>query len=194
MLMIKMESTKRDDILAATLDLIVTYDIQATAMSRIAKQANVGMGTIYNYFESKDVLLYELFQIIRAKLAEAIFAAYPDNGTPQEQFTHVWRTMCHHYLAHPKEFLFGERFAASPYMTAQLMAESAERWSRLNTMFVKAREQKVIKDIPLEFFLPMVHGAFGALIRNHISGIQGLDQTVIEMAIDTFWDAIKYEA
>lgn len=192
--MTQAQSTKKEDILKAALDLLVRYDIQATAMSRIAKHANVGMGTIYNYFESKEVLLYELFRSLKTRLAEAIFATYPENGSFQERFFHVWRTLCRYYISHPQEFLFGERYAASPYMSKEMQQEAADFWVRLNIMFEEARSQQVIKDIQLEYFLPMVHGALSAVVRNHIQGSVLLDDDAIEMVINSFWDSIKYQA
>ena len=44
---------KRDDILTATLDLISEEGLQSTTFSKIFKRANVGSGTVYNYFKNK---------------------------------------------------------------------------------------------------------------------------------------------
>mgnify|MGYP001802735929 CR=1 FL=1 len=188
------QSTKRDDILDAALVLLVEYDIQATAMSKIAKHANVGMGTIYNYFESKEVLLFELYRTLRQRLQEAVFVAYPTSGTYQERFFHVWRTLCHYYIAHPNEFLFGERYAASSYFSADVSQKTADLWVELEKMFAQAKAEEVLKDIRLEIILPMVSGAMSAIIRNHIQGETLIAHAAIEQAISNFRDSVKYSA
>jgi AcrR family transcriptional regulator len=76
-------STKREDILAATLRLTAEKGIQGITTADIAKAANVGMGTIYNYFESKDVLLTALFDQLKVKFIETIVSNYNfDNDPP----------------------------------------------------------------------------------------------------------------
>ncbi|MEM8856759.1 MAG: TetR/AcrR family transcriptional regulator [Chloroflexota bacterium] len=184
-------TSKKDIILDAALDLFVDHDIQATAMSKIAKKANTGMGTIYNYFESKDVLLEEIYLRSRRKLKQAIFNSFPADGSYQERFFHVWRMLCQYFITHPKEFMFGERLMVSPYYTPALRDENATLWVPIEEMFFEAREQGAIKDIPLELFLPMVGGAFGAVVKNHIAGIHELDAEAIEFVINNFWDSVK---
>jgi len=151
------------------------------------------MGTIYNYFESKDVLLDEIYLRSRRKLKGAISTGFPANGTYQERFSHIWRTLCQYFIAHPKEFLFGERFMASPYYTSALREENAALWMPIEKMFFEAKEQGAIKDIPLQLFLPMVNGAFGAVVKNHIAGIHELDADAIEFVVNNFWDSVKID-
>ena len=43
-------TSKRDQIIYATRDLIFEQGLQDISMSQIAQRAEVGMGTIYNYF------------------------------------------------------------------------------------------------------------------------------------------------
>ncbi|MEM7801333.1 MAG: hypothetical protein AAF633_19220, partial [Chloroflexota bacterium] len=100
---------------------------------------------------------------------------------------------CRYFMARPKEFLFGERFMASPYYTAALRDENAGLWMPIEEMFFEAIEEKAIKDIPLQLFLPMVHGAFGAVIKNHIAGLYDLDAAAIEFVIHNFWDSVKID-
>lgn len=185
------QSSKRQDILDATLNLLVKHDIQATSLARIAKEANVGMGTIYNYFESKDVLLSELFRSIRHELHELIFSTYPESGSYEERFLHIWRTLLGYYISAPNAFLFSERFFASSYMTAELAQESAELWQTLNQMFAKAQKERVLKDIPLELFLPMILGALRSTAHSHIRGDISLDSKMTETIITSLWDAVK---
>src|SRR5690554_5735283 len=53
---------KKKDILQAALDLFMKYGTQKVSVSEIAKKANVSQVTIYNYFESKDLLINEVLK------------------------------------------------------------------------------------------------------------------------------------
>jgi AcrR family transcriptional regulator len=69
-------SNKRDQILLATRDLVFEQGLQAVTMSQIAERAHVGMGTIYNYFPSKEDLVFFLFSEINATMTQHILEGY----------------------------------------------------------------------------------------------------------------------
>ncbi|MFZ2950245.1 MAG: helix-turn-helix domain-containing protein, partial [Desulfuromonadaceae bacterium] len=53
---------KRDEIVRAALELIAENGFHGAPMAMIAEKAGVGAGTIYRYFENKDVLINELYR------------------------------------------------------------------------------------------------------------------------------------
>ncbi|HXC93667.1 MAG TPA: helix-turn-helix domain-containing protein, partial [Geobacteraceae bacterium] len=58
------KNDKRDEIICAALEMIAENGFHGAPMAMIAEQAGVGAGTIYRYFENKDVLINELFREI----------------------------------------------------------------------------------------------------------------------------------
>lgn len=54
--------SKRDQILDAFYELLINDDIQHISVSKIAKQAGIGKGSIYYYFKSKDEMLNALIK------------------------------------------------------------------------------------------------------------------------------------
>ena len=58
----KRSEQKKQAILQAALDLFQQFGVQKVTIAEIAKEANVSQVTIYNYFESKDNLIREVFQ------------------------------------------------------------------------------------------------------------------------------------
>ncbi|OCT12726.1 hypothetical protein A8709_28720 [Paenibacillus pectinilyticus] len=57
----KRAQLKKDNIMAATLELLKTTSAQAMRIADIASAAGVSQVTIYNYFGSKEVLVREVF-------------------------------------------------------------------------------------------------------------------------------------
>src|SRR5262245_48125757 len=98
------KSSKRDDILNATLRLIVRHDLENTSMDMIAKEAQVGMGTIYNYFPSKEVLVNELYRRLQCESAGASMQGYSESAPLREQFVRLLRNKFHFYLDNPETF------------------------------------------------------------------------------------------
>lgn len=62
----------RQAILDAAVDLIIEKGFRATSMRAIARKAGVGDATIYNYFSSKEALLYGYFLNAMDAAAEAM--------------------------------------------------------------------------------------------------------------------------
>src|SRR5690625_1516025 len=58
----KRREQKKKDILKAALSLFQEYGVQKVSIAEIAKKAHVSQVTIYNYFESKDNLVYHVFK------------------------------------------------------------------------------------------------------------------------------------
>ncbi len=58
---------KRTAILEATLELIAEQGFHNTPISQIAEKAEIGIGTIYRYFQDKDELIHKLFEYVIEK-------------------------------------------------------------------------------------------------------------------------------
>jgi AcrR family transcriptional regulator len=55
---------KRRDIALACKDVIIKSGVQEPTIATLAKSAGIGKGTFYEYFKSKDELLFELVYIL----------------------------------------------------------------------------------------------------------------------------------
>jgi TetR/AcrR family transcriptional regulator, repressor of fatR-cypB operon len=55
---------KKLQIIHAAMKLLIANGVQATPMSAIAREANTGMGTIYNYYATKEELINAIYIFI----------------------------------------------------------------------------------------------------------------------------------
>ena len=60
-------------------------------MSKIAKEADVGIGTIYHYFKSKAHMINALFIYVNRLINAAITKDYDSNATVEEQYINISR-------------------------------------------------------------------------------------------------------
>ena len=58
------KTQKRKDIALSAKEIILEKGIQNLTISAIAKEAGIGKGTFYEYFKSKEDLLFELVEIL----------------------------------------------------------------------------------------------------------------------------------
>ncbi len=59
----QLQNKKR--LLKVAVDLIAKNGYKKTSMSKIAKEADIGEATIYNYFPSKEHILYEYYYFLQ---------------------------------------------------------------------------------------------------------------------------------
>src|SRR5262245_46291117 len=64
----------RDALIAAARDIMTEKGVEAATMLEIAERADVGAGTVYNYFKSKDELAIAVIEALMHDLAVRIEA------------------------------------------------------------------------------------------------------------------------
>lgn len=186
-----MGTTKRSDILNATLKLLVQHDLDHTSMDMIAKEAQVGMGTIYNYFASKEELVNALYSELKLKVGKAVMEGHSSDTPLREQFFLIWRNICYFYLEHPETYLFLERYAYSPIITGESKSLGDQFWEEPMKIIEQARQHQILKDLPLNMLIVIAASPIYTVVREHILGNFRLTKQQIETSITACWDAIK---
>ena len=54
---------KRNDIACACKDILLEHGIKNLTISQIAKTANIGKGTVYEYFKNKEEIVFEIMTV-----------------------------------------------------------------------------------------------------------------------------------
>lgn len=81
---------KAKQLIEASIDLFAKEGFWNTPTVRIAKHAGVATGTLFNYFESKDVLIDAVYKQLKQEWMAHLMAGYPQNGSLKERVEHIW--------------------------------------------------------------------------------------------------------
>ncbi len=187
-------SEKRQEILHAALELIAEHGFHGAPIASIADRAGVGAGTIYRYFENKDVLITELFRELHDKIQMALLEGYKTDRSLREQFLHVSTALLRYLIANPLDFRFLEQYLNSPYGVAfrrgRLLGTGDD-----NDLFRMLLEdgvaRQIVKDLPLVVLCALTIGPLLAVSRDHILGFIDLDNALIMQTVQACWDGIK---
>jgi AcrR family transcriptional regulator len=186
---------KRSDIVGAALQIIAEQGFHGAPMAMIADKAGVAAGTIYCYFESKDILIKELYREIEGKMLEALREDYQTERPIRERFLHLGTRLLKYFVAHPLDFKYMEQFHNSPYGAAlrrgRFAKESNVSHLPYPELFELGVAQQVIKDLPEVVLFALAFGPMITLTRDHILGFIELDDPLIEKTIAACWDGIK---
>ena len=77
---------KKEEIIYATLELAAEYGLKSLSMSQIAEKVGIKKPSLYNHFESKEILIKEMYQFIREKSKEGIPLENIDYSTYLEKY------------------------------------------------------------------------------------------------------------
>ena len=184
-------STKLDDILLATRDLIYEQGLQSVSMSQIAKTAGVGMGTIYNYFKSKEVLVNALYQSIAQKMSDTVLETYDRDASIQERFLQLVHNLLNYGLRHPEDFLLFGMLTHSPYIYDEMKVFDYGIESEFVRLIAQAKQSDVIKDLPDPLLINLTFSAVTGFVRVEVEGKLHLSAILKQQAVAACWDAIK---
>src|SRR5690606_34454923 len=99
---------KRSAILQAALKVFAEGGVNGVPMPDVARQANVGTGTIYRYFASKELLVNELFREQKLAINQRLYGDLDLQRPARELFDEIWRRMVRFTREQPDAYRFME--------------------------------------------------------------------------------------
>jgi len=185
---------KRDEIVRAALELIAEHGFHGAPMAMIAERAGVGAGTIYRYFENKDVLITGLYREIEERLYPVILADYGLNSPIRERFLHLGTKLLRFFIENPLYFKYLEQFHNSPYgveIRRDKFLGKRGGCDIFRELFEEGVSQQVMKELPLVILFALSFGPILSVARDHILGFLELDEALISRTIEACWDGIR---
>ncbi len=182
---------KKAAALKAALELISEHGFHGAPMSQIAQRANIGVGTIYRYFNSKEELINALYIDTKTRITQCILRKYSDNAPVRESFRQLFSEIVHYYIEHPAELSFAEQYENSPLITAATRKEGSRLAEPIMRLFQRAIAPNLLKDMPFEILGAIIYGAIIALIKLYLSGAVKFNEENLEAGLNAIWDMIK---
>lgn len=180
---------KPEKIILTTIELIAENGFHNTPTSLISKQAGVGIGTIYRYFDNKEKLITEAFAYIRQCLLGSIFEARDESLPDRACFIRLFSKIADYSLNNETHHKFLEQYFHSPYGTYEKRLEKG--FTRLEKIFESLKEQNLIKKLDNQVLFSIAFGPLLLLLKDHFSGDFLLDKPTLDMVVAASWDAIK---
>lgn len=155
----------RDAIVSAAERVFARSGFYETKMAEIAREAGVGVGTLYNYFESKEVIFAEIVVDSQAEFDRTVQAAATSED-PVERLRQIVQS-CLSYLDDHGALLaiFQERGAVSECDVERLAGPNAARgYERLLDLIEKhirsaVRAKRIRADVDVRLLVAMLSGA-----------------------------------
>ena len=185
---------KRDDILQSALKLLAEQGFHGAPMARIAEYAGVGTGTIYRYFENRDVLILAVHRMIRDELTTLLLAHYPKEQAVKKRFFHIGNCIIDYFIQNPLKFQYNEQFFNSPYsneIRRNELTKATGQHDLFQDLYTKGLADEILKTVPMVIFFDLAFAPIIWAVRDHHLGFVVLDKAVSNTIVSACWDCIK---
>jgi len=181
---------RRESILDAAVQCFVERGFYGTAIPLIAEKAEIAAGTIYHYFESKEILVNALYKQWKTTIAQRVFTAFPPAAPVREQFQVMWHVMVDFAMSEPIVFAFIELHNHASYLDAESLAIDRTVKDFTAAVIKRAQTDGLVKPLDSHVLMELVFGAFVGMMRAHWEGRIALTDAVIAGAEQACWDAV----
>ncbi len=161
------------------------------AMPLVAQRAQVGAGTIYRYFASKEALANALYQRWKAEMAAYLFATTASDEEPRAAFGHLWRQLLAFAADHPQALAFLETHKHAPYLDDDSTAASAAIDAAAAAMVERLQSTGAVRPAPPAELIALVFGAFVGLTKAIDAGAVTFDDALITRTEHAVWHLLS---
>jgi AcrR family transcriptional regulator len=184
---------KRERILAAAANLIVRNGLQCS-MAEIATTAGVATGSLYNYFKSKDDLIWGVYQRLTEEATAALVVEH-DPETPHEK-------RIRRYIEDYIEFIWADRDRAVlfeylsnvPLIPAsELRRAFAPVTAFTSKLIEEAKAAGLLRDLPVSDMGGFIGGGIRNVLKWRRSDGSPLTQAERDHIAEMCWSAIAAE-
>jgi AcrR family transcriptional regulator len=182
----------REQLFRAALDLFARKGFAETTVEDITNAADVGKGTFFNYFPSKDHILIAFGEMQLAKLEASIENARLSNVAMQDFLRSLGARMTEEPTRNPAiiRTLFQAFLSTTP--VRQAMVDLQKRAHALHTQIVQLGQERgeIRKDLPAaEIAQVFRQTVFGTLLLWSLYGDATL-QSRMEAAFNVLWTGL----
>jgi AcrR family transcriptional regulator len=186
---------KRRRVLDAALVLFAERGFHGTAVPLVAERAGVAAGTIYLFFESKEVLVNAVFQDTKARLRSALADGLDLAAPPRALFDAFWARLVGFVRAEPVAFHFLELQDHAPYLDPQSRTLEQEVLMPIFLACSRFQQEGVFRpEMPIDATMAFVWGAFIGLVKAARHGYLTLTEATLTQAREACWRAFAVEA
>ena len=167
-----MDENKRKHILFTAMKLFNEHGFHATPTSLIAKKAKVSVGTLFNYFTTKEELIHAIYKDIKYHSKSVFINQLRDCKTPHDNLRSMWAAVIIWGIENPEEFNYMELFLHSPFKKLCLDEKKMETFSKFRTSILQSISPKTIcieyPEYSTVFIDNALHGTINFLLENDI--------------------------
>ena len=185
--MVNTIADKRKAILKTALTLFTERGFHNTPTSLIAKEAGVATGTLFHHFKNKEILINELYLHIKKEMLDVLIDESNKIPAIDKKLELVWMNSVKWGIMHPKESLFFQQFASSPFISNLTREQAASQFEFIFDLIDEAVENEILKPMSREF----ISAYFEGMVFTTIQYLRKFPNNISEENLRKIFDVYK---
>lgn len=181
---------KRSAIMSAAIRVIAVQGLGA-ATAVIAKEAGVSNGSLFVYFDTKAMLLNELYVALKVEMGAAAVDGLPVESDAREQVLHMWNQWLHWATSFPEKRRTLAQLEVSDDIAADSHRIVSSAFSGIADLLERSRVTGPMREAPLGFVLALTSAIADATIDAMIREPDRAE-TNGRIAFDAIWRMLAY--
>lgn len=182
---------KKDNILHSVLKLVNREGFYHLNIKKIATEAGVAAGTIYLYFKGKEDLINALYEYALTAFNKDILQHFDEDASVKQNFDHMMQAALAFYIQRPDYFSFIEQYTYAPFLFKEVQDQNFLLLRPIYKLFRQGKKEKIIRDIPDEILISIVHGALSTITKLHLAKKYDLHQKKNQkLFCDAVWASV----
>jgi AcrR family transcriptional regulator len=185
-------SDKPERILRAALVTFVERGFHGTTVPEIAAAAELGAGTLYRYFESKEAIGNALYRHWKCALAEALSGGLDESEPPQAQFAHIVARAFDFARAHPLAMQLLEMHHHLDYLDAQSRLAAEQALAPVHAFFDRSVRDGTLRDASPGLLAALAWGGAVGVMRAVWDEGGELTPEIERTTVAALWEAVRH--
>ena len=156
---------KAKQLIEASIDLFAKEGFWNTPTSRIAKHAGVATGTLFNYFESKDVLIDAVYKQLKQEWMGHMMAGYPESDTLKARVEHIWFRFIDWGVRFPVRYSLMTQLKLSDLVSTEAQQSQEAEMAFAYAMIVQGIEDGSLVAVPPEYLGQIFYAQLEAAVH-----------------------------
>ena len=187
---------KRRNIAFACKDILLAHGINNITISQIAKTAGVGKGTIYEYFENKEDIVFEIITAFISEYEKNLHAVLEINESTKEKIYHFLSLFYQDEYSNEKMTIYREFLGiAMTHETQEMIDFNKQCREKFLAIVEKILEEGIHKNEisvgSLGLASSILLFSLGLLVETHMAELD--PQQEIDQFVGTLFELIGYE-
>ncbi|MEO6733518.1 MAG: TetR/AcrR family transcriptional regulator [Ferruginibacter sp.] len=183
---LRLKDETRNNILAASIDIVKEEGWQALSMRKIADRIEYTAPIIYEYFANKDAILNELTRQGYVKLSKLMEKAISEHTDPAKQLEAMWLAYWDFAFAEKElyQVMYGVEVncCAMQNMCADIQLPMNMLWDKIEEIIPAEKRNEKYVDTKYYTFWSVVHGLISINMTRKLTSDE-LNQQVLKDAI-----------
>lgn len=171
--------------------IIVRDGLFDASIGKIAKEANIPVGSVYTYFKSKEDLINDIFIVIKQEMGQYIFQPITKSVTEKEELKIYWERAIDFGIANQEKFFFAEQFANSPLIKQTNKDEVKQNFAKVFELLKLGIEKGMIKKMDLYILHNIIYTNITGTIKYCSQTKTKLNTPLKNQLFECCWDSIK---